>query len=157
MEEKVDIVRERAKERLASMDREALGEKSIEEVKNIYNQFVAEEQAKENNIREMAQEKLAQVDESVLNEMSIEAVKDKYNEIKEEVRQDFLVDNGKLNDIELPSVKKVGDNILSQNQSLSEVKLESIEEYAERKRKESLNDMFKESPQVETNDNTKTK
>ena len=157
MEEIKDVVRERAKERLASMDRETLGEKSIEEVKNIYNQFVAEEQAKENNIREMAQEKLAQVDESVLNEMSIEAVKDKYNEIKEEVRQDFLVGNDKLNDIELPSVKKVGDNILSQNQSLSEVKLESIEEEEERKRKESLNDMFKESPQVETNDNTKTK
>lgn len=93
MEEKVDIVRERAKERLASMDREALGEKSIEEVKNIYNQFVAEEQAKENNIIEMAQEKLAQVDESVLNEMSIEAVKDKYNEIKEEVRKEADLNN----------------------------------------------------------------
>lgn len=51
MEEIKDVVRERAKERLASMDRETLGEKSIEEVKNIYNQFVAEEQAKENNIR----------------------------------------------------------------------------------------------------------
>lgn len=84
MEEIKDVVRERAKERLASMDRETLGEKSIEEVKNIYNQFVAEEQAKENNIREMAQEKLAEIDRDVLGEMSIEAVKDKYNELKEE-------------------------------------------------------------------------
>lgn len=93
MDSREDIVRERAKERLASMDREALGEKSIEEVKNIYNQFLAEEQAKEDNIRLQAQEKLSQIDESVLNGMSIEAVKDKYNEIKEEVRKEADLNN----------------------------------------------------------------
>ena len=100
MEEKVDIVREKAKERLASMDREALGDKSIEAVKNIYNKFVEEEyinQVKENSIREMAQEKLSSIDRETLNEMSIEEVKNTYNDIKEQIAEEY---DNKRSDLE---------------------------------------------------------
>lgn len=140
MENRDDIVRERAQERLASIDREALGEMSIEEVKNTYNEIKAQEQAKEEKITEIAQEHLAQMDRDELGNMSIEAVKNKYNEIKEEVRKDTIV-----------SVREAAENILSENTSLEGVNLQKISNI---KKENDLNDMFKEET---TDDSVKTK
>lgn len=140
MENRDDIVRERAQERLASIDRESLGEMSIEEVKNTYNEIKAQEQAKEEKITEIAQEHLAQMDRDELGNMSIEAVKNKYNEIKEEVRKDTII-----------SVREAAENILSDNTSLEGVNLQKISNI---KKENDLNDMFKEET---ADDSVKTK
>ena len=95
MESREDLVRERAQERLASMDRETLGEMSIEEVKNTYNEFRNQEEEKENIIREETTERLDQIDKEKLYNMSIEEVKNTYNNLRKEVEKE--INNKELN------------------------------------------------------------